>query len=137
MLQFRGDLIQALRYAQLSVKYADQIETLAQPELGRDRAVHARAQEADVLHQIGRIQESEERFREAEERQRRWPNEPRFLYSYQGFQYRNLLLDLGEYQMVIDQTQKTERETIDFFGVRGRAFNLLLLGRAYLLHALL
>jgi len=84
-----GDVPRAVAFGEQSVELADR---------GREASYRMalRATWADALHQAGRWEESAEAFREAERRQAKWqPVYPR-LYSYQGFQYCDLLLSRAE-----------------------------------------
>jgi tetratricopeptide (TPR) repeat protein len=93
----------------------------------------SRTRHASVLHQAGRITETESLFREAEDIQReRDPTAPR-LYSIQGFLYCDLLLDQGRWR---DVEQRAEQAIV--ISRRNRwlldiALDHLSLGRAALI----
>ena len=84
-----GELDDALKNAQRSVAYADRSGVA-------EERILARTTHADVLHQIGWWARAEEHFGEAEEIQKK--DTPRYplLYSVQGFQHCDLLLDHAE-----------------------------------------
>jgi hypothetical protein len=80
-----GEVVQAVRDAERSVTYADRIGD-AFLRMGM-RTTHA-----DALHQAGRLDEAEARFREAEQMQAEWQSDYPLLYSLWGFRYCDLLL---------------------------------------------
>jgi len=84
-----GDLRRGLRVAQESMELADR---------GGDEfeRMGNRTALADALHQLGRTEEAEDVFREAEEIHKLRERERQSMYSIAGFQYCNLLLDKGE-----------------------------------------
>ncbi|HAB17728.1 MAG TPA: toll/interleukin-1 receptor domain-containing protein [Verrucomicrobiota bacterium] len=85
-----GDVVGAVREAEQSVTYADRSGDVRQRTLMR--TTHAGA-----LHQAGHRAEAETRFREAQQIQKEVQPEYPLLYSLQGFQYCDLLLDDPEH----------------------------------------
>jgi len=83
-----GDVPQALEYAEQSVKHADDSSDAFEQMCDRTTL-------ADALHQAGRVGEADAAFREAEEMQKESQPKYPLLYSVQGFQYCDLLLDRG------------------------------------------
>ena len=124
-----GDLAQALHYAREGVRLGDL------SGYGFER-MNMRAAVAAVTHQMGRLDEAEASFRQAEEMQKtKYPGHP-MLYSVWNFKYCDLLMDQRESHRVRTRV----RETLRTIGGQGDlldfALNRLLLGRAELLHAL-
>ena len=123
-----GDLTRSEEYGQQGVDLAERsgeaFERMA-----------CRAALASALHQVGRRDEAEALFCEAEamqkERQAQYP----LLYSLQGFQYCDLLLDQRKYREVQDRAVQTlewvrkERWLLDI------AHDHLSLGRAQMLQS--
>ena len=85
-----GELQAALGHAEQSVEYADHGGEAAERMLFRTTL-------ADALHQAGRVAEAAALFAEAEEIQKEWQPHYPLLYSVQGYQYCDLLLDRGEH----------------------------------------
>jgi hypothetical protein len=84
-----GEVAGAVRDAEQSVTYADRSGDAFQ-------RMAKRATHADVLHQAGRRDEAETRFRETEQMQAERQTEYPLLYSLQGFRYCDLLLSSPE-----------------------------------------
>ena len=84
-----GELAGAVGDAEQSVTYADRSGD-AFERMG-NRTAHA-----DALHQAGRRDEAQARFREAEEMQAKRQTDYPLLYSLQGFRYCDLLLAAAE-----------------------------------------
>jgi tetratricopeptide (TPR) repeat protein len=80
-----GDILSALRDADLSVELAEQVGEVGQRII--NHTTHA-----DALHQVGRPAEARTRFEEAEAMQRKRQREFPLLYSLQGFRFCELLL---------------------------------------------
>jgi tetratricopeptide (TPR) repeat protein len=100
-----GDLPQALKLAQQSVKLADRSSDAFQ-------RMGVRIRLANALHQMGRTRDARVAFREAEERQKqRQPIDP-ILYGLQGFLYCDVLLGDGQTQEVKERAAQT-REIAD------------------------
>ncbi|UCH96305.1 MAG: toll/interleukin-1 receptor domain-containing protein [Candidatus Aminicenantes bacterium] len=80
-----GEVNQAVDYARQSVAHAD---------LSGDWEVQIpfRTTLADALHQSGQLKDAEKWFREAEEMQKQRQPEYKYLYSFQGSRYCDLLL---------------------------------------------
>ncbi len=124
-----GDVSRSLDYARQSVELADRSGDAFQRLTKRVRL-------ADILHQSGQLQEAEASFREAEEMQKERQPEYPLLYSLQGFEYCDLLLDQGKYQEV----QNRAGQTLEWAVQWGRdllsaALDHLSLGQAHLLQA--
>ena len=84
-----GKVVEAVNYAEQSVTYSDRSGHLT-------HRITKRAAHSAALHQASRRDEAERRFREAEQMQEEFePNHP-LLYSLQGFQYCDFLLDAVE-----------------------------------------
>ena len=75
-----GDIEQGLELAQQSVVLANKSGEFF-------RVASTKAAQADVLHQLGRLVEAENAFREAEATQQMNSQEGPFLYSVRGFRY--------------------------------------------------
>jgi len=84
-----GEVAGAVADAEQSVAYADRSSDAYERILRR--TTHA-----DALHQTGRREEAEARFREAEQMQAKDQPDYPLLYSVQGFQYCDLLLSEAE-----------------------------------------
>ena len=80
-----GEVARAARDAEQSVSYADRSGD------AEERIIN-RTTHADALHQAGRGDEAEARFREAEQMQAEADSDNPRLYSVQGFRYCDLLL---------------------------------------------
>ena len=123
-----GNLEQCLEYAQQAVELADRSGDSFQRMSKRQGL-------ANVLHQKGRIPETEAAFSEAEKMQVNNQPEFPFLYSLQGYQYCDLLLSQGKSREVLRRATLTlkwaEREGF----LLDIALDHLSLGRAYLLQA--
>ncbi|MBC8031971.1 MAG: DUF4062 domain-containing protein [Pyrinomonadaceae bacterium] len=123
-----GDLSQALSDVQEGVGFADQ-------STNSFLQFYSRTALACVLHQAGRLSESEDKFQEVEKAQEKLHPEFELLHAFSGFQYCDLLLDQGKYQEV----QVRSRKTIKLVASRGYLADIardhLSMGRAYLLQA--
>ncbi len=95
-----GNLRQALDYAQQSVDLADESSDAFQ-KMGKRTTL------ADALHQAGQMERAEDLFLEAEAMQKERQPEFQFLYSMQGFQYCDLLLEQGRHQEVQERASQT------------------------------
>jgi hypothetical protein len=84
-----GKLAGALGNAEQSVTYADRSDVAS-------LRIFRRTTHADALHQAGRGDDAEARFREAEQMQAEWQSAYPLLYSLRGFQYCDLLLSEAE-----------------------------------------
>lgn len=124
-----GQVGRAAEYAVKSVGYADKSEDAF-------AKIWALTTHADALYQAGSIDAAERLFREAEEIQRKNQPEYPWLYSLQGFQYCNLLLEKENYQGVIERAGQTlkwaHRNKAPLLEI---ALDHLSLGRDYLLKA--
>ena len=123
-----GDLNRALEYARKSVEMADRSGDGFQ-RMGKRTTLAA------ALHQVGRLNEAEALFSEAEEMQKARQPEFPLLYAFQGFQYCALLLDEGKFEDV----RRRAETTLRWLEPRGLPFYVGLdyvsLGRALLLQA--
>lgn len=95
-----GNIMEAVKYGQLSVQYADQSGDSF--EMESDRTAHANA-----LHQSGNLEAAAHLFVEAEAMQQKRQPEYRYLYSLQGYQYCNMLLSFGKYEEVLERAKTT------------------------------
>ena len=123
-----GDLAQALKYAKQSVDLADRSGDAFE-------RISKRTTLANTLHQAGRLSEAEATFQEAEEMQKERQPEYSFLYSLRGFQYCDLLLGQGKYQVVLNNTKQTIETAIENKCLLSIALDHLSLGRAHILQA--
>ncbi len=119
-----GYLSQSLAYAQRSVEFAERSSD-------GFMCLYNRTILADAMHQAGRLTEAADEFCAAEilqqERQKKFP----FLYSVQGFRYRDLMLSQGQFQKV--QTRATQMLEGEKEGwLLDIALDQLALGRAHL-----
>lgn len=123
-----GDLSQALIYAQQSVEFADKSGSSTPQIVGRTTLAY-------TLHQLGQLSEAEDTFRQAE----KMLNEKRLvllsLFSLQGFNYCDLLLDQGQYQEVSTRIEQNLARSMEQGILLEIALNYLALGKAYLLKA--
>lgn len=123
-----GDLSRSLTYAQLSVEFADQSNDSSQ-------RMSQKTTLANILHQIGKLSEAEDAFRQAEKIQEE--SQPVFplLYSLWGFRYCDLLLDQGKCQDVLVRVGQTIVWVTQEGWLLDIALDYLSFGRAYLLQA--
>lgn len=89
---------QAVHFGQQAVDFADRSGDGFSKE--RDRTTLA-----DALHQSGKWEAAQQWFVEAEAMQRERRPEYRFLYSWQGYKFRNLLLSLEKCEDVLEQAE--------------------------------
>jgi hypothetical protein len=101
-----GEVAGAVRDAEQSVTYADRSGD-AFWQMGT-RTTHA-----DALHQAGRRDEAEARFREAEQMQAERQSNYRLLYSLQGFRYCDLLLSAAELEALKTERERKKDEVLD------------------------
>lgn len=124
-----GEVNKAVECAKDSVEYADKSGDAFQ-RMGK------RAGYASALQQAGYIDEAERLFMVAEEIQRKRQPEYPWLYSFQGFQYCDLLLERGNYQEVLERAGKTLKWVLESNLLLDIALDNLSLGRSYMLKAL-
>ena len=125
-----GDVAQAVKVAQQSVELADRSGDAFQRVLRRTTL-------ANALHQAGRISDAEAGFREAEEMQQQAQPTFTLLYSQRGFQYCDLLLNLGQ----AEEVQRRAGQTLEWVeraqqDILSAALDNLSLGRALTIIAL-
>ncbi len=124
-----GDVNRAIDFAKRSMDFADYYDD-------DFKKVVSRTDLANALHQAGQIAEAERLFNESEELQQEIPHQYPALYCTQGFQFCDLLLSLGQYEMV------QQRATYTLSLVTPRKMLLYIaqdkisLGRAFLHQAL-
>ncbi|MCP4695790.1 MAG: hypothetical protein GY862_02915, partial [Gammaproteobacteria bacterium] len=123
-----GEVKQAVAAGRQSMTFADR----SSDDFWREAS---RTALADAQHQAGEAAESETLFREAEAMQQQNQSGYPFLYSLRGFQFCDLLLDLGHWREV----QKRAAQTIEI-AKQNRwlldiALDNLSLGRAHALQA--
>jgi len=124
-----GDMTKALDYAEQGVKLVDQSDEAIWKATFRTTL-------ADAQHQIGRLKEAEDTFKAAEEMQKKVYPKYAYLYSLQGFQYCDLLLEQGKYGEVLNRAgQALECEKEGWYSLISIALDHLSLGRAYMLKA--
>jgi tetratricopeptide (TPR) repeat protein len=122
-----GDLEQAVDYARQSVKLADRSGDWGQ-------RMTKRVQQADTLHQVGRLEEARTAFRGAEAMQKEQQPEYPLLYSFQGYLYCDLLLGQEKVEEVKRRANyglETSRKA--GLSLLAIALDHLSLGRAHLL----
>ena len=124
-----GELAEALRFTKQAVERADRSEE----EFGRLRR---RAQLGDTLHLLGRVQEAEAAFAEAEAIQRARQSEAPLLYQVEGFWYCDLLLTRGKHEAVLERATQTLVWAADAkLSLPAFALDHLSLGRAHMMKA--
>jgi tetratricopeptide (TPR) repeat protein len=123
-----GDLSQARTYAQQSLDFAGQSGNSIESMLVMTTL-------ADILHQAGRLLDSEKVFRNAEKTQNELRPRLPILYSVQGFQYCDLLLARGKYQEVQTRAGQTLALATTLGWLLDIALDCLSMGRAYLLQS--
>lgn len=89
----RGALPLALTYAQWGVELADRSDQIAE-------RIKALGVLAETLHQIGQQDEALSVFHRAEKLQKSWDPTHPLLFSFPGFLYHDLLLDLDDWREV-------------------------------------
>ena len=121
----RGDLPQAISYAEEGVTHADRS--------GDDfQQMTKRATLADALHHGGNRENARNAFAEAEKmQQKQEPGSPQ-LYSLRGYQYCDLLLSEGEARAVQERARQTIKIAIRHNHLISIALDHLSLGRAAL-----
>jgi tetratricopeptide (TPR) repeat protein len=123
-----GDLLQAKAAAEqglgmLQGSGPNQAQLFAKAALGR------------FLHLMGDQDQAMDAFREAEGLQHALSPENLFLYSMSGFDYCELLLDLGHWQEVERRAQHTIQIALRLKRLRDVALDSISLGKAHLLAA--
>jgi tetratricopeptide (TPR) repeat protein len=124
-----GNIKEALAYAEQSVELADRSRDTSWQRAFRTTL-------ANVLHQIGRLADAQDKFDEAEEIQKR--NEPAYpyLYSLWGYHHCDLLLTRSNYAEVQRRASQTlawvEQAQQDILSA---SLDNLSLGRAHLLQS--
>ena len=120
----RGNLEQSEDLANRSI-------TLADLSGGEEEIIGSRCYLAYSLHHRGASDKAEELFRQAEAIQKEWePKEP-YLYSYRGFRFCDLLLDLGGYREALTRASHTLAIAQNMQGLMDIGLDHLSLGRAY------
>jgi tetratricopeptide (TPR) repeat protein len=123
-----GDINKAFTEAKQSVELAD---------LSGDafRRLDMRAGLGEVLHKLGRFEEAEVAFRDAEAIQKEDQPQYPILYSMSGFRYCALLLDQGNYAEVIKRAEQTMAWLKSANLIFAVSMDQLSLGRAYSIQA--
>jgi tetratricopeptide (TPR) repeat protein len=121
-----GDLPTALSCSRQGVKFADESADEFQP-------LNQRVKLASVLHKIGEMSEARALFQEAEEMQKRYQSNYRYLYSLRSFLYCGLLLDEGQIKEVQERAAWTVEVAKKVNWLFDIALDHLSLGRSYLL----
>lgn len=125
----KGDLNSAVTVAKMGVETADH-------GLNWSRQLDNRTWLAHALHQVGRISEAEEMFREAEDQLgRAMPQYPK-LHSIPGFRFCVLLLDQGKYSEVFMRARQSIEWVAPSKWRQAIALDNLLLGQASFLETL-
>jgi tetratricopeptide (TPR) repeat protein len=148
-----GQLKTALDYADQSILLARRIESTPQASLTAKRyaqqcidlrptdgdrflVVVMIASRGDILHCMGRLNEAEADFKEAERLQQEREPEFPLLYSVPGYWYSDLLLRLWKHRDVEQRAQRTLRWLeADGSDLLGLGLNYLVLGQALYLIA--
>ena len=123
-----GNVTLALDYAQQGVDFADRSgDTFMR--------IVSKTALADVLYKGGQLTaiEAESVFADAEEMHKEMQPKLPYLYHIDGFQYCNLLLNLGEYRKVLSRAEQTLEWAKEAHVLIAIALHLLSLGRAHLL----
>ncbi len=123
-----GETGEAVDYARQAVELADRSGDQFQQMASRVRL-------AQSLHQTGRIAEAEALFEEAEKIQQEFQPGFPILYSLQGYQYCDLLIDQGKYDEVRERTAQTLEWVTREQLLLAMALDHVALGRASLLQA--
>jgi tetratricopeptide (TPR) repeat protein len=126
VLQARGDLADALRYAEKGVDYADREEDDVLWRVAR------RATLADVLLQLGRVEEAEARLEEARQVVVARKSSARVLFAIQGFTYFSSMLDKGSGPEIRTRVEETLGEDTSRGWILETALDHLSLGRSHL-----
>jgi len=126
LLLTMGDLVLSLEYAKQSVNLADKSGYAF-------KRMTNRAKLADAQRQAGHLSEAEATLKEAEDMQKELEPEYPFLYSLQGFQYCNLLLDQGSFQEVQRRAKKFFEWRLPSDSLLDIGLDHLSLGKAHLL----
>ena len=121
-----GDVESAVASAARSVEHADRSEDLF-------LRMAFRTTHANALHQYGDQDAALELFQAAEELQQQWQPQYPQLYSLQGFQYCDLLLEIKKNDEVLQRAQQSlESVTKMGMDLLSAALDHLSLGRAHL-----
>ncbi len=123
-----GDLVQALNLSKRSVELADR----SHDDFER---VTKRTTLANTLFYANCIDDALATYRKAEEMQKKIERRKTFLYSLSGFEYCDLLLNQGKYQVVQVRANQTIKKAKRNNWLLELALDNLSLGRAYLLQA--
>ncbi|NQT15015.1 MAG: TIR domain-containing protein [Planctomycetes bacterium] len=121
-----GRIDEAIALAERSVEYADKRGDAFE-------RMSKRATLADALCQAGRLDQSEERFQEAETMQKDGQPEHPLLYSLRGYHYCDLLLERGRHEEVHDRAAQTLRWGMQVASLLDVGLNHLSLARAAVL----
>ncbi len=130
-----GEVAQAVSYGRRSMELADKSGDLRSKRIFRTTF-------ADALHQTGETIDAVALFQEAEKLQQELEPEYPRLFSVEGFQYCDLLLEQAGYDSsqimeVIKRTEQALKWAKDnYFNLLGVALDQLTLGRAYMQKAL-
>jgi len=125
ILRVRGELRSAINTANESVELADKSGEAFQRTSKRTTL-------AAALHAIGQHEEAASVFQQAERIQQEMQPEYSLLYSLQGFQYCDLLLDQNRVADARERAAQTLQWVQESLGPLSVAFDHLTLGRAYL-----
>jgi tetratricopeptide (TPR) repeat protein len=120
-----GEVSEAVAFARESVTHADSGGDAFQREATRTAL-------ADALHQSGQLEEAERLFREAEEMQKKSQPGFYFLYSVQGFQFCDLLLERGKNREVMERAEKFFEWRLPSDSLLTISLDNLIVGRAWL-----
>ncbi|MCP5107712.1 MAG: toll/interleukin-1 receptor domain-containing protein [bacterium] len=129
-----GEVTAAVDYGRQSVTHADR----SGDEFWK---MGCRTTLADALHQSGQLAEAEKLFREAEEIQKKEQPEYPFLYSLQGYQFCDLLLNTretraqGTYKEVMERAEKFFEWRLPSDSLLDISLDNLIAGRAWMKQA--
>ncbi len=118
-----GNVAQAVAYGIDSVKYAEQSNEFSFQMVYRTAL-------ADAFHQAGRLDESEALFYEAEKMQLQFQPKYHWLYSLQGYQFCDLILERGNWKEVEKRASQTLNWAKMHLGLLANALDCLSLARA-------
>jgi tetratricopeptide (TPR) repeat protein len=124
-----GQISTAFGYAQTAVRYADDLGDLREQSMRRTTL-------ADVCHQMGKLEDAERYFGEAEAIHSDNPGEGcRFLHGLWGFRHCDLLLTQGRWREVLERAGEVQKVNHGKQKKLDMALNKLMFGRAYLAQA--
>jgi tetratricopeptide (TPR) repeat protein len=119
-----GDLSRARHHAEESMAFSARSGS---PREG----IEWRARFASIMHQAGAFEEARRAFEEAEHRLQTLEPDTTYLWSLEGFQFCELLLDLGKHEEVERRAQWMLSRAEENLRLRDLALAHLILGRVW------